>query len=81
MLRIFPSQVVEYIQTCINKSWHQGGDFQMGPEGAVGIVAGLLELIERVPDDLITLGPEDLATPRNGNGRACYLRSLSSVRS
>lgn len=59
MISIVPSQIVEYIEISFDKSWFQGGEFGLGANG--GVVAGLLELIDRIPSHLITLQREDAA--------------------
>jgi hypothetical protein len=61
MTNIVPSQIVDYIDVSFDKNWFQRGGLELGAEGAVGIVAGLLDLVDRVPSHLITLPREDAA--------------------
>jgi hypothetical protein len=61
MISIVPSQIVDYIDVSFDKSLFQRGEFDLGADGVVGIVAGLLDLVDRVPAHLITIGREDAA--------------------
>jgi hypothetical protein len=61
MISIVPSQIVEYIDISLDSTWFQRAEFDLGADGAVGIVAGLLDLVDRVPAHLITLGRDDAA--------------------
>jgi hypothetical protein len=59
MISIVPSQIVDYIDASLDKSLFQRGEFGLGADGAVGIVAGLLDIVDKVPAHLITIGRED----------------------
>lgn len=61
MVSIAPSQIVEYVDASFNKNWFQPGEFALGADGAVAIVAGLLKLVDRVPTHLVILGRDDAA--------------------
>lgn len=61
VVSIVPSQIVEYVDASIDKTWFQRNEFDLGADGAVGIVAGLLDLVDRVPAHLVTLEREDAA--------------------
>jgi hypothetical protein len=61
MSAIVPSQIVNYIDVTFNKSWFNGSELALGAEGAVACVLGLVDLVDRVPQHLITLDREDSA--------------------
>jgi hypothetical protein len=62
MASILPSQIVEYIDANVQKGWSNAlHEVLIGSDVAVPILLGLLDLVERVPAHLITLGSEDFA--------------------
>ena len=63
MPRVVPSQVVDLIDKLFPwaKYQREGDDKNILYQGNMYPVAGVLDLVERIPSELITLGPDDFA--------------------